>query len=173
MQDRTFAYLLCVGKTNEGFEGKLNGWYFGDIIEAFSEAEDQARKPADIWSFNWDEHLSRVAPVQLTRGLDVRPLLLAALPAPNFRFETEGLFGGSTFIFSAPSVGSPAFRPPQASDDQSRFYAVLRATVSLAVPEKARVVFVGGWGWYYDMEVPAKQQRLLKKMGMPFVTRHV
>ncbi len=57
--------------------------------------------------------------------------------------------------------------------DESRFYDVLQNTVAEASRRNADILFIGGWGWYYEMEIPDEQQRLFKRMGLPFITRHI
>jgi hypothetical protein len=44
--------------------------------------------------------------------------------------------------------------------------------VTLARSQARGLLFVGGWGWAYDMEVPAEAQSVLWEAGLEFITRH-
>jgi hypothetical protein len=50
---------------------------------------------------------------------------------------------------------------------------VLRATAELAREQGRGLLFVGGWGWYYDMEIPSDVKPVLQRAEFRFVTRHI
>jgi len=75
----TFAYLLLACSWTQELESEFPDWYHGDVIECFSECEDQAEEPEDLWAFGWEQQMARIAPVQLTLGWDPRPYLKAVL----------------------------------------------------------------------------------------------
>lgn len=57
---KTFVYLLLACSWSRDLESQLSDWYYGDIIEAFIESEDQARRPEDLWAFGWEEFMARI-----------------------------------------------------------------------------------------------------------------
>jgi hypothetical protein len=56
--------------------------------------------------------------------------------------------------------------------DKARFNEVLTATVELARAQRRGLLFIGGHGWYYDMEIPPEVTPVLSNAGFQFVTRH-
>jgi len=173
---RTFAYLLLSCGMDDELLKQLRQVYHGDIIEAFAEGEDQAEDADALWAFGWDINMARIAPVQLTRALDVRPILREQLGDPIVRVERDedGAYNGSIMYFRPNAL--PRSLPPNLAndhDDLSRFHAVLRETARLARAMESGLLFIGGWGWHYEMEVPAPQQVLMRQSGMAFVSRHV
>jgi hypothetical protein len=195
----TFAYLLLSCAWSPEWEEEFSGWYYGDVIEVVAESEDQAEEPAQLWWKEWQAFSDRVAPVQLTLGWDVRPYLLAIFSKysiiPSFR-SYDATFGDRDNIlyFDTPlpsleNVNQIEVRqmefdldiPPSApllpekmvyAADKDRFDAVLDATIDLARRQDRGLLFVGGWGWYYDMAVPAVTKPVMQQAGWVFIDRH-
>lgn len=172
----TFAYLLLSCSWTPELESELAGWYHGDIIEAFAEGEDQL----DPWSFGWEEQMARVAPVQLTRGWDPRPymrsVLLAAGIEPQVAIGYSGEVDNALYFAQLPADANAILvttnNAPDTSD-RHRFDQVLTATAELARKQDRGILFVGGEGWYYEMEVPPEATPSLRDAGFMFLTRHV
>lgn len=177
-KERTFAYLLLACKWSDEFKSEISDWYFGDIIEAFSEGEDQADCPEDIWSFEWEGFMDRVAPVQLTLGWDPRLYLVSLFKGegiepyfatgyadePNNIICFDRLPDGLVFSGEAEKIPNPT--------DRERFDEVLRQTMEMARSQNRSLLFIGGWGWYYEMEVPSDRKTILQQAGLKFVNRH-
>src|SRR5437867_3676379 len=77
-RERTFAYLLMASAWSKEIEAEVSGCSRGDVLELFMEREEQAQAPDHLWGFGWDDPMSRIAPVQLTYGWDLRPYLSTA-----------------------------------------------------------------------------------------------
>jgi hypothetical protein len=175
---KTFAYMLLSCDWRDDFREALRDWYYGDIIEAFSEGEDQAESPEELWSFGWEAFMNRVAPVQLTLGFDVRRPILESFKSIGVEpFFRAGGFKQPDNIFAF-EVGDaePRIDPREHSSenpfDVDRLAKVLRSTISIARHEARSLLLVGGWGWYYDMEIPLNVQELIRDSGMEFANRH-
>jgi hypothetical protein len=175
----TFAYMLFSCDWREGLGEEFRDWYYGDIIECFAEGEDQADSLEHLWSFGWEDFMNRAAPVQLTLGFDVRRPILESLESigvePFFRI---GYFNEQDNVLAfrigdaGPRIDPRNHSAAENPNDVERFGEVLRSTVTLARSEGRSLLFVGGWGWYYDMEIPLDVQKLIGRCGMEFVNRH-
>lgn len=161
-------------------EAEFADWYWGDFVECSMASEEQAGEPSAVWAYDLDYELSRIAPVQLTLGWDVRPVLLQV-------FKQEGIepfFRG----FNRGEVNWLAFSAPQESlqwqqvapqnipkpVDFQRFQEVVDATVELARTQNGSVLFVGGSGFGYDIDDDffGNSAPVLKEAGMKFLDRH-
>ena len=176
---KTFAYMLLSCDWRDGLRGEFRDWYYGDIIEGFSEGEDQAESPEDLWSFGWEKFMNRVAPVQLTLGFDVRRPILESFKSIGVEpFFRTGYFNepDNVLVFeigdTEPRLDAGGYSAAKNPSDVDRLVKVLRSTITIARREGRSLLFVGGWGWYYDMEIPLSVQELIRRCGMEFVNRH-
>jgi hypothetical protein len=178
-EEKTFAYVLLACSWSKDFESQLSDWYYGDIIEAFVESEDQARTSEHLWAFGWEKLMARIAPVQLTLGWDPRPYVISifheANIEPYYRLgyleERDNILyfdqlPPEQILLSATAGIVP--NPP----DKIRFDEVLLSTIELARSLNRGLLFIGGWGWYYDMDIPREVESVLRQTGMQFFTRH-
>jgi hypothetical protein len=198
-EPETFAYLLLSCIWSPEWEEEVSGWYYGDLIEVVAESEDQAAEPTQLWLDEWKVYSDRITPVQLTLGWDVRPYLLATFSeygvTPGFR-SYDATFGDRDNIlyFDHPlpslenanqievgqfaldlDISPPAPLLPEQMvhpADKNRFDAVLNATAELARRQDRGLLFVGGWGWYYEMVVPAVTKSVMRQAGWIFTDRH-
>ncbi len=145
-----------------------------EIIRAFAESENQAVEPEELWCFDWQEQMARVAPVQLTNGLDVRALLRVVIDVPHSIYYEWGPPGAGGTTIYYPNVRT-AFVPTACKpvNDHTRFMAVLSETVKLAKFLDMGLLFIGGWGWTYELELPPEQRETMRKAAMAFTSRHV
>ncbi|MCS3918013.1 hypothetical protein Q2T83_16020 [Fervidibacter sacchari] len=176
---KTFVYLLLACSWSRDLESQLSDWYYGDIIEAFIESEDQARRPEDLWAFGWEEFMARITPVQLTLGWDPRPYIISIFANANIEpYYRLGYFEEHDNILYFDKL-PPKWILPSATagivpnpPDKIRFDKVLLSTIELARSLNRGLLFIGGWGWDYDMDIPREVEPILRQAGMQFFTRH-
>jgi len=179
----SYAYMLLSSEWPSELEKELSGWYYGDIIEAHIEAEEQAVDCLDLYPYGWDAFASRVAPVQVTehfnpiRGL--RDFAAMQRVAPSFDQVNVVYFPGTAilqcgFDLIPESVAISLCKSQKLVGDRDglRFAQVLLATLSLARHEQRGLLFIGGEGWYYEMEIAEEKILLMEKTGFLFADRH-
>lgn len=187
---RTFAYTILSCSRSEIIHEEIRGeWleYNGDVIEAFLSLEGQADAVDNIWPFDWDEFMSRVAPVQLTQDWNPLSYLLALYahlnitPSYQTKSDDEGNKGYTLYFDHLPTsqsvidaVDSSVIRLHN-SIDQERFFNVLIASIVLARKEDRGILFMGDWGWDYHVDAAQIDDEVktgLSKHGLEFLTRH-
>jgi len=187
---RTFAYMLLSCQWENDYQPEphdwtladVSDWSLSDIVELYSEEEDEAAAPEDLWAWGWDTYMDRVAPVQLVEDWDPRPFLRYALRAMGISSLEEWQEGKIWFVQpedvakanlgSGASPEADAGPNPRFPADKQRAAQVLSETLRLAKAQGRGLLFFGEEGWYYGMEVPKKTQPVLRRAGFKFVTRH-
>ena len=179
-EEKTFAYMVLSCNQDIVATGDIVDFYWGDFIECFMESEDQAEEPSGLWAFDMENEVDRIAPVQLTLGWDARPALLQIFECVGIQPEFKGgAYDEINFlVFSAPITPLPwiSLSPqetPNPSDFQ-RFKEIIDATVEQAKAQARKLLFVGGWGFSYDIDSEhlSDAAPVLHQAGMKFLNRH-
>jgi hypothetical protein len=177
--DDTFAYVLLACPWSPEIESEVAGWYYGDIIEGFISAEDQATSPESLWWFGWENILARVSPVQLVYRWDPRSFVLSALRDAGFGPLLVGAATWSEanimYFSRVMPVTDQSQIPAEAAplpQDELRLDMILAETLHLALRREQGILFVGGWGWSYEKDQIVSTQSVLRSAGMMLTTRH-
>ncbi|MCC6537026.1 MAG: hypothetical protein IT162_05720 [Bryobacterales bacterium] len=169
-RDRVFGYVVtvCGGLEPEDFRGRS----YQELLDAFLAAETAATCLDEMWPYGWGRVMRRWAPLQTSGVWDARQDLLRLLGSPSFRLDHPAIYGGAIMYFPRPEL-----RPPAAAEnkDQRRFHEVVNHAVDLARRRDLQeaLLFIGGWGWGYDVELPADQQVTLMAAGFRHVDRRL
>ncbi|MBM3794977.1 MAG: hypothetical protein FJW31_13115 [Acidobacteria bacterium] len=171
--DRVFGYVVtvCGGLEPDDFRGRS----YRDLLDAFLEAESTGTCLEEMWPFGWGRIMRRWAPLQHAGVWDARQEALRLLGSPAFRLDHPSIYGGAIMYFPKPQLVSPAPTAPPGNKDQSRFGEVVRNAVELAQGRDLgeALLLIGGWGWGYDVELPADQQVTLMAAGFRHVDRRL
>lgn len=170
MDNQTFAYILLTAPHLK----EIDKMYWGGVIEAFMSCEEQWTEAKDLWPFEWGDLMHRVSVVQLTQGYDPRNDLLRNFKkqgiAPIFRQDLDGDKDNIIYFDKVPKNILNEDLPP-GSKHAKRFLEVLSETISLSSKKGLGFLFVGGWGFSFDMNLELEDQKLIKAEGIKYSSR--
>ena len=193
-EQETFAYAILSCSRMDAIHSEIRADWSdsgcSDIVECFISLEDQADAGGEIWPFDWDEFMDRVAPAQLTLGWDPRKYLLEVLQKieilPSYQAGNHdgSNYGHIIYFDQLPCQEDIALVANSAMteqitnpSDRTRFIDVLTSTVDLANSQNRGLLFVGCWGFDYQIDaqyLDDKEVKLaLERHGMKFFTRHL
>lgn len=172
----TFAYTLVASEWNESLKNDLEEYYWGGVIEAFIDGEDQYIEFEQSWPFNWAPIMRKIAVVQLCENFDPRPYLLSYFAfsniTPNFQQSATG--ENNIFYFSEfpdCAVNDFSFKNAKRDDNFNRFIKVLSLTLQLCKERNSGLLFIGGWGFSTEDELDLEAQRMIASHGIKITGR--
>jgi hypothetical protein len=171
MKDQTFAYIVL----SSSYKKEIETMYWGGVIEAFISCEEQWIEPKDIWPFEWEKFMYRNAVVQLTNDWDPRLALLNIFKdiniEPSFRQVLNGEKDNIIYFDKIPSTTSVNVFTNKKSKEYERFVNILSDAVILSKKKQLGLLFIGGWGFSYDINLKEEDQLLLKDIGIKYCSR--
>ena len=135
--------------------------------------------------------MDRVAPAQLTVGWDPRKYLLEVLHQvdiqPSYQtgyYDNNSNYGDIIYFDQLPSqeditslASSVTAEQLTNLSDRTRFVDVLTSTIELANSQNRGLLFIGCWGWDYQIDAQylddEEVKLALERHGMKFFTRHL
>lgn len=177
-ENRTFAYILLACKWAQELESELTEYYWGGIVEAFIDSEEQAIAPEDLFPFGWESIMKRIAPVQFTNGWDPRRYLFDELlkegENPTFACGEEGGLPHIIFVeYPAKKDTTEKLIKLDIVRDKRQFNKILNATLELCEQGNTGLLFIGGWGFNYEANSLNNDDRdFLADSGFQFTNRH-
>lgn len=179
VDNETYAYTVFSCNWNQEMASEFGDWYWGDFIEACMEAEEQAKRPIEVWTYELQYGMERVAPVQVTLGWDPHEILRKIFSAiginPLFQKGDAGEINWLVYPCPNTPLNCQEQQPsniPNPSDFH-RFKQVLETTIALSKKQNQCLLFVGGQGFSYEHdEFWEEVAPVLKEAGMKFLDRH-
>lgn len=171
MDNQTFAYILLASP----YFKEIERMYWGSIIEAFISCEEQWLEVSDLWPFGWGNLMSRVSLVQLTQGYDPLNDLMMIFEdkdiMPKLRQDLDRDKNNIVYFDKLPKDTFNYEDLSCQSKHSKRFLNILNATISLSSKKEAGLLFVGGWGFSYDMNLDLEDQETIRTAGIKYASR--
>ena len=167
---KVFAYILLNADFDGELQSDLASYYWGGIIEAFIDCEEQWVDPANIWPFGWGPRMKRVSVVQITVNHNpcdwISSLISDGVIHPIFVNEYDD---GVITAFKKDEVNKNALVKYQNGNEYfERFLQMLRL---LATSTYEDIIFIGGKGFSADFEIDSSEQQLLREVGIQISSR--
>jgi len=196
MQDetKTYAYLLLSAAEPvlefESNDANAEEFYSGGVLELYISSDVQADSVTELNPIEeWEDEVTRIAPVQFTRDWNPGNFLQTVLADCHCEMlyqnsdDALNLDGEFNLVFFSNmpnrddlkrAISANLRQLPDVSSDIQRFCDVLVETVNLARREQRYLLFIGNWGWDYFASDEWIQERgdLLKAAGFKFLDRH-
>lgn len=169
----TFSYILLRANVNKQLKQELTEIYWGDIIEAFMECEEQWIEPSILWPFEWGNLMHRISVVQLVSNYNPCNWLSGILSYNNkepllINKDDDGVkivFRNGCFEFSK------QVDEVQKNPYYLRFIEVFKLTTELTCQKYKDIIFIGGKGFSLDQEIDLEDQISLQDVGLPIASR--
>lgn len=190
MSIKGFAYLLFACERLEARTFDWSDWSCLDIFAAFIEVEDQSTSIDDLWTFDWEKIMGRVAPVQVTMewnpchylidvferchikplytadcwGEDEKDLVVYFDAVPNTELLNNAIISVSSSVKTIKNL-----------KDKNRFDRILIDSASLARLQNRGLLFIGEWeaAQPYGTDYLMGKESILRDAGMKIFTRSV